>query len=76
MAQIKIQDLFPLLKPGFVAMDKNGVWAWYKLKPDVFVCYSEWLPASEELGGATVLYGFDIAAFAGDWKDSLMECGK
>ena len=75
MAQIKIQDLLPLMKPGFVAMDKDGTWCWYSFHTshndytwgfdaclmDEYVCLSG---------------GFDIAPFEGDWKDSLMECGK
>ena len=50
MTQIKIQDLLPLMKPGFDAC-----------LMDEYVCLSG---------------GFDIAPFEGDWKDSLMECGK
>lgn len=74
MAQIKIQDLLPLLKPGFVAMDKDGTWCWYSFCTshndfswgfnakfmDEYICLSD---------------VFDIAPFEGDWKDSLMECG-
>ena len=75
MAQIKIQDLFPLLKPGFVAMDSDGTWTWYRLKPDAETFYFLWLPARVGRGESMELYGFDIEPFDGDWKDSLMECG-
>lgn len=75
MAQIKIQDLLPLMKPGFVAMDSDGTWCWYSFRTsrndfswgfnakfmDEYICLSD---------------VFDIAPFEGDWKDSLMECGK
>lgn len=75
MSQIKIQDLLPLLKPGFVAMDEDGSWCWYTFRAshndfswgfnanlmDEYICLSDM---------------FDIAPFEGDWKDSLMECGK
>lgn len=76
MTRIKIQDLLPLMKPGFVAMDSNGVWVWYKLKPRVGRFCPEWLPAAiAEEGCVMVLCGLDIAPFEGDWEDSLMKCG-
>lgn len=71
MAQIKIQDIFPLLKPGWVAMDKNGVWRWYAIKPRI--SYDMWYR-----GGCSIVRisdCFDLLLFEGDWKDSLMECG-
>lgn len=75
MAQIKIQDILQLLKPGFVAMDSDGTWYWYTFRAshndfswglnanlmDEYICLSDI---------------FDIAPYDGDWKDSLMECGK
>ena len=76
MKQITIYELLPLLRPGFVAMDPSGVWTWYKLKPDVSTFYCQWLPARTAQGNTMELYGFNIAPFDGDWKDSLMECGK
>ena len=30
---IKITDLIPMLKNGWVAMDNNGAWWWYNEKP-------------------------------------------
>lgn len=30
---IKIEDLIPLLKKGWVAMNKNGDWWWFQKKP-------------------------------------------
>lgn len=71
MAQIKIQDLLPLMNSGFVAMDKDGLWWWSSCNDfdlgfganfmDEYICLSDM---------------FDIAPFKGDWKDSLMKCGK
>ena len=29
---INIQDLIPFMKEGWVAMDKNGDWYWFKNK--------------------------------------------
>lgn len=73
--QMTIYDLLPLLKSGFVATDGDGVWTWYRLKPDADSFYGQWLPARVGKGESMELYGFDIAPFNGDWKDSLMECG-
>ena len=73
MKQIKIYDLLPLLRPGFVAMEKNGIWYWYTYKP-----------VPDNIGIWMLLHGgelcelsaFNIERFEGDWKDSLMECGE
>ena len=72
---MKIQELLPLLKPGFVASDAYGAWAWYRLKPDADTFYGQWLPARVGRGECMELCGFDIAPFDRNWKDSLMECG-
>ena len=70
MKQITIYELLPLLRPGFVAMDKNGIWYWYDHEP-VPDNIRTWLFGGDlyELGA------FNIERFDGDWKDSLMECG-
>ena len=73
---MKIQELLPLLKPGFVASDAYGAWTWYRLKPDADTFYGQWLPARVGRGECMELCGFDIVPFDGDWEDSLMECGK
>ena len=65
MKQITIYDLLPLLKPGWVAMDGEGTW--------VGNGQTQWLPARVGSGESMELWGFDIAPFEGDWKDSLME---
>lgn len=31
--EISILKVISILKPGYVAMDKDGRWYWYKLKP-------------------------------------------
>lgn len=79
---IKINDLLPLLKTGYVAMNASGEWCWHQSKPEVAV--KLW----RNKGGIVQLnltratrspydnFAFDIAPFEGDWKDSLMECGK
>lgn len=68
--QIKIQDLLPLLKPGFVAMDEDGSWCWYPDLPTRYII--NWNgDVCEPLFAV-----FDIAKFDGDWKDSCMRCGQ
>lgn len=73
MNQIKIYDLLPRLRPGFVAMEKNGIWYWYDHEP-VPDNTGIWVFLSG--GDLYELSAFNIAPFDGDWKDSLMECGK
>lgn len=72
MKQITIDDLIPLLKKGWVAMDNNGMWWWYRKKPKPVKKhkwwnnnkYSEYTPLSS-------IEKKDIAPFDGDWKQSL-----
>lgn len=73
MKQITIYELLPLLRPGWVAMEKNGIWYWYAHKP-VPDNIGIWIQLSD--GDLYELGAFNIATFDGDWKDSLMECGK
>lgn len=71
MLQIKIQDLLPLLRPGWVAMDEDGRWWWYSQKP--------YIRNEFEFGNQIdmeSLCAFSIAPYDGDWENSLMECGK
>ena len=67
---IDIKVLLPLLKKGWVAMDKNGGWHWYKEKPYIEKFYHSWnsgMPVS-------FIGGFNIKP-AENWEESLMECG-
>lgn len=78
MAQIKIQDLLPLLNPGWVAMDKYGEWHWFPNAPTVrqgrfLDC---WWADRNILKVVFLSNCLNIQKFDGDWKDSLMECGK
>lgn len=73
---MKIQELLPHLKKGWVAMDEHKRW-WYartKLKPikelGIWITYHPYSDAS------CLSEVYDIEPFDGDWKDSLMECGK
>lgn len=70
MKQITIYDLLPVLKRGWVSMDKDGQWWWFRKKPTTYLklgCHdnkkSEW----------SRLNCFNIAPFDGDWKDSLIK---
>ena len=65
---IDIHVLLPLLKKGWVAMDKNGAWHWYAKKPKQGS--DEWIAT----GFITSFHAFNIKR-AEDWKNSLMECG-
>lgn len=69
MKQITIYDLLPLLKRGWVAMDKSGKWWWFSARP--FMYNKEW---HYERGKLFFIYKpFNIAPFKGDWKDSLIK---
>ena len=65
---IDIQVLSPLLKKGYVAMDKCGNWYWYEIKPihdsDV------WMSGKP----AFYLSAFNIKPVE-NWEESLQECG-
>ena len=64
---IDIKVLLPLLKKGWVAMDKDGAWCWYEKKPKIH----------QDLWKNDFLYiflsGFNIKP-AENWGNSLMEC--
>ena len=66
--QIDITVLFPLLKKGWVAMDKDRSWYWYKEKPQINL--DLWKNNSSYI----FLSCFNIKP-AENWESSLMECG-
>ena len=65
---IDIKVLLPLLKKGWVAMDKDGAWCWYEKKPKIH----------QDLWKNDSLYIF-LSCFnikpAENWEESLRECG-
>ena len=65
---IDIKVLLPLLKKGWVAMDKDGAWCWYEVKPKR--CPYVWTAEKP----AFYLSAFNIKP-AENWETSLMECG-
>ena len=64
---IDIEVLLPLLKKGWVAMDKDGIWRWYDKKPYIFQFSWKYVSLSR-------LDVFNIKP-AENWEESLMECG-
>lgn len=66
---INIKVLLPLLKNGYVAMDKDGVWFWYSEKP--ILENSCW---GMRKGFCSRICGFNLK-LAEDWETSLMKCG-
>jgi hypothetical protein len=69
---INIQDIIPLMKDGWVAMDKDGRWCWYSDKPKTFC--GLWLRPTK-MQDYTWLICFDIAP-ADDWTKSLINVGE
>lgn len=68
--QIDIKVLLPLLKKGWVAMDKDERWYWHKDKPELYEGEGMWRDAKVCYG----LLAFNLKP-AEDWRESLMECG-
>ena len=67
---IDIKVLLPLLKRGWMAMDKDRRWHWYSEKPYIEKFYFCWNTGSP----AAYIGGFNIKP-AENWETSLMECG-
>ena len=63
-----IEVLKPLLKKGWVAMDKDGYWYWYDEKP--YARQSSW-------GYNSLCAHLDVFNIkpVENWENSLMECG-
>lgn len=71
---IKIEDLIPFLKKGWVAMDSSNIWFWTDKKP-----WTNTQDKKENRGywyantiNAYTLEAFDIAP-AEDWTQSLIK---
>lgn len=73
MKQITIYDLLPLLRPGFCVMDEEKCWWYYSGKPEL---YGNCMWTIRQGLRVRITNTFNIKPFDGDWKDSLMECGK
>lgn len=64
---INIQELILFMRNGWVAMDKNGEWWWFKDKPTLKYCV--W--SSNEIDVVNLQALFNIAP-VDDWKKSLI----
>lgn len=67
---VDIKVLLPLLKKGWVAMDKDCDWFWYEEKPKHYENEDEWISADSFF----CLSAFNIKPVE-NWEESLMECG-
>ena len=68
---IKIEQLLPLLKKGWVAMDEGGEWWWFDTKPKRCRCFW-WI--TTDYRNQFLSPAFDIEPVE-DWTKSLMRCG-
>jgi len=71
---ISIQDIIPLMKDGWVAMDENGTWYWYEEKPTLLPINRIWKGTPFSTCDNLGIECFDIAP-ADDWTKSLIKVG-
>ncbi len=69
--KIKITDLMPLLKPGFVAMDPTGEWYWYEIKPEIAKVCAEWVQPNGTMQNLS--NAFNIKKSDSEWEKSLIK---
>ena len=72
---IKIEDLIPLLKEGWVAMDEDEIWVWYATKPFIQKKDGIWQVKRSVTNTSydeLPRNAFDIAAVE-DWTKSLIK---
>ena len=77
--KIKITDLIPLLKPGFVAMDASGEWYWYRKQPKKSPTFAVWsvdngIDPKQDFQALSI--AFDIEKSIKQWDESLIKIGK
>ena len=68
---ITIDELIPLLKRGWVAMDKDGSWGWYRTMPYTVGSIYESFWTSNGYKDSSMFFCFKIKRFKGNWKESL-----
>ena len=74
MKQITIYDLLPLLKEGWVAMDKDGTWVWYEEKPVIHETEPIWKMQGPVWSFIDLESCFkSLTPLKKDWKDSLIK---
>ena len=69
--QIKIEELIPLMRDGWVACDEDGTWNWYYSKPHKNTKYNLWV-ADERGIMSCFSRPFNVAP-AEDWTKSLIK---
>lgn len=70
---INIQDLLPLLRDGWVAMNSNHNWYWFIRKPKIMKYNPiRWTMLKESPYNRLSLSAFNIAPVE-DWTQSLIE---
>lgn len=72
---MKIQDLIPYLRPGYVAMDYDGAWVWCEDEPTPDDYRWDLGDPIDGIPFCLLSNAFDIEPFAGDWKDSMIKVG-
>lgn len=72
--KVKITDLLPLLKPGYVAMDSTCEWYWYENKPKLAPVLAIWMQEDGKMQNLT--NAFNIVGFRGEWDTSLIKVDK
>ena len=68
---IDIEVILPFLKKGWVAMDKNGKWYWFKDKPSIVEKRLIWGANNTNFER---IQCFNLK-YAPDWRYSLKKCG-
>lgn len=72
MKQIKIEQLLPLLKSGWVAYVPEFGWMWFYKKPKQFE--TMWMLDYPNRAFIQFSNAFkELAPFDGDWKESLIK---
>ena len=72
--QIKIEELIPFMRKGWVAMDKNGKWCWFESKPTLLLeGFNIWLNSGRSKADC-LRVPFNIKR-AKDWTKSLIKVG-
>ena len=67
---IDIEELIPLLKKGYVAMDCDGEWYWHTKNPILYT--GVWFHTGKKINLCDC---FNIKPFDGRWQNSLRKVG-
>lgn len=65
-----MRNIAPKMRPGWVAMDKDGKWYWYEKSPEEELSYF-----NARYGSFALLKMFNISP-VDDWRKSLRKVGK